>query len=123
MSILAFLLDVEAWHYSAADLMVPGFLCVPAIITPICCYLIAKDRRLVGHAVVIAGLPAFAVSLRLFFAILQYGLREFPDEQKWMAVIVGYFPFIPIAVMCAWPEKKKPNQPLEPTPTSRGGSS
>jgi hypothetical protein len=118
MNTLAFILDGEPWRYEAADLVTPAFLWVPAIVTPICLYLIAKDRRLIGHAVAIAALPAIAMSIRLFFAILQSDLQKFPKDQLWMAPVVAYFPFLPIAVFSVWPRRKRPNKALEPTPTS-----
>jgi hypothetical protein len=107
----AFMLDGHGWGSGAADLIAPEFLWIPALLTPLCCYLVVRNRRWVSYTIGMAALPAALVFGHLFFKTLQYDLRDYPGEQLAIALGGALFPFVAIGVVyllrCRWPRSSK----------------
>jgi hypothetical protein len=117
---IAFLIHEE---YEARDLVTLGHVAFAALVTLGGCILVIRNRRLVGYAVGFAALPSAIIAWRMFWATLQFDLRQYPGDQLWMGLVAAVSPYLTVGmvygVVSRWHNKADRRAPSVTTPAAQ----
>ena len=97
----------------ADDLVTPAYLAGSAVAAVVGCILVIAGRRLLSYAIGAASIPAAIVAACVFWATLQFDIRDYPDAQLWSALVAAIGPYVAIAVVYYFIWSRRPNKSPE----------
>lgn len=93
---IAFLLVCN--RYQASDLVGMGHVVIAAIALVVGFIVVLRSRRHLSYGIGIATVPTSIIGVRMFWATIQFDLRDYPSNQLWLGLFSAVGPYMAVLI-------------------------